>query len=349
MRMSSRVSMRDVAQLAGVSQRTVSNVVNDFVHVAPDTRQRVQRAIDQLRYRPHLAARRLRGGRTGIVALALPELRSPYFAELAYRVQRTAQNSGVTLLIDQTGGSPDSERLVLDGYHSGLVDGLILNPISLSADDIARRELDVPVVLLGESIDTSAFLHVSIDNDAAAKAAVRHLLDLGRRRIAALGAPNPLTRYGPAARRHRGYQDAMGSAGVPVGPDLAIETDKWSRSSGYALAPRIAGLRPRADAVFCFDDALALGLMRGLFELGVRVPDDIAIMGWDDIEQCRFSTPTLSSVSPDMVAIAELAVRGLLEPTAGHLGNNPPVDFRIVPRESTGFEAGAPLRESAAP
>ena len=333
--MSARVTMRDVAQLAGVSQRTVSNVVTGSVPVAARTRETVLLAIEQLRYRPHAAARRLRGGRTGVVALAVPAISEPYFAALAGIIQSRAEESGLTLLIDQTGGSADRERLVLDGYHSDLIDGLILNPIGLSADDLARRNVDVPMVLLGESVETSAILHVSVDNVAAATDAVQYLLKLGHRRVVALGAPGPQTPNGPSARRYRGYAEAMGAAGVVVGPGQVIETDVWSRASGYGFAQQIADLRPAADAVFCFDDVLALGLIRGLTELGVRVPADIAVLGWDDIEEARFSTPSLTSISPDTRAIADIAVRGLLQQPGDGPGRIH-VGYKLEVRESTG-------------
>src|SRR3712207_2546012 len=178
--------MRDVAALAGVSPRTVSNVVSGYVHVRPETRERVQRAIDELKYRPNVSARSLRRGRTGIIALAVPEIAAPYFAELGDLIQREAGARGVTLLVDQTGADRERELLVLDGYRSTVIDGFILSPMAITGEDLEAQELDIPAVLLGERIHDSGLLHVSIDNVAAARTATAHLVEGGRRRIAAV-------------------------------------------------------------------------------------------------------------------------------------------------------------------
>jgi DNA-binding LacI/PurR family transcriptional regulator len=326
--------MHDVAKLAGVSQRTVSNVVNDFVHVAPETRERVKRAIDALDYRPHVTAQNLRRGRTGILGLALPEL-GGYFAELAELVQRQAHEHDVTLLIDQTGGGTrDRELLVLDRYRSNLIDGLILHPLTLTAQDLVARDLGVPIVLLGERIDSSELMHVSIDNVAAAREATEHLISLGRRRVAAVGAPALHMPSSPAIQRHRGYLDAMGGAGLPVARELVIETDRWSRETGRRMADQISRIRPQIDGVFCFNDLLALGLMRGLADLGVRVPDDIAVVGWDDIDDAGYANPRLTSIAPDKQSIAVAAIRGVLQleplPDA-----SPDISYVLRPRQST--------------
>ena len=155
-------NMRDVAKLADVSQRTVSNVVNGYTHVKPETRRRVQEAIRRLNYRPNISAQKLRQGRTGMVALAVPEeIAAPYFAELADQVQRQAAERGITLLIDQKGGRRERELLVLDGYRSNVIDGLILSPLSITPFDLTNWGLDFPRCCWG-SIDTGGVIHVSI-------------------------------------------------------------------------------------------------------------------------------------------------------------------------------------------
>lgn len=320
------VSMRDVARLAGVSQRTVSNVVNDATYVRPETRARVQQAIGTLRYRPNVSAQKLRSGRTGLVALALPEIEVPYFADLAANVQRRASELGVTLLIDQTGGTRERELLVLDGYHSNMIDGLILNPLSITALDLSHRDLGFPVVLLGESIDTSDVVHISIDNVGAARAATVHLLELGRTQVAALGAAREPATSGPGPRRLRGYSAALGDAGYAVESTRVLETSKWNRANGYAAAADIVEQRLPVDALFCFNDLLALGALKAFSERGVRVPDDIAIVGWDDTEECAYATPGLTSISPDKESIASMAIERLMHLIAG----DPSTDTELV-------------------
>ncbi len=330
------VSMRDVGVRAGVSQRTVSNVVNGYVHVSPATRERVQRAIEELRYRPNVSARSLREARTGIIALALPEIAAPYFAELADHVQRRAGEHGVTLLIDQTGASRDREMLVVEGYGSHAIDGLILSPMALTAEDLAGRDVGLPMVLLGERITDGGLVHISVDNVAAAREATGHLIGSGHRRIAALGV-NVTGGAGPAQARLRGYLQAHEEAGLPAAPELRISTDGWSRVAGYAAADALLRAGTPVDALFCFNDVVAMGALRAIADHGLQVPSDIAVVGWDDVQEAEFSTPSLTSISPDKAALARTAVDCLLAQVAGE-----PVaieerlcGYRLVVREST--------------
>ncbi len=336
------VSMRDVAARAGVSPRTVSNVVSGYVHVRAETRERVQRAIDELKYRPNMSARSLRLGRTGIIALAVPEIAAPYFAELADLIQRAAEARGVTLLVDQTGASRERELLVLDGYRSNLIDGFILSPMAITAEDLAAQELDIPAVLLGERISDSGLLHVAVDNVAAARAAVAHLVETGRRRIAAVGADLRTTNMGPAVRRMHGYRLAMATAGLDPLPELEVTTGGWARSSGYAAVDALLARGTEVDALFCFNDVLALAAIRAITDRGLRVPDDVAVLGWDDTEEASYSVPSLTSVSPDKAAIARTAVDRLLAQVEGEPAAAAEVScgYRLVVRESTARRVG---------
>lgn len=331
-------SMRDVAELAGVSQRTVSNVVSDYVHVKPETRRKVRQAIVALRYRPNVAAQKLRSGKTGLLALAIPEIATPYFAELADHIQRAAEERGSTLLIDQTGGLLERELLVLEGYRSNIIDGLILSPLAVTADDLAQRDLDFPTVLLGESIDKGGLLHISVDNVSAARTATEHLLSLGRLHVAAVGAPLVESTVGPAAPRFQGYREALKAAKRLFSPDLVFPTARWTREEGYEIGKRIAAAHPDIDAVFCFNDVLALGLMKGLIDSGRRVPEDVAVVGWDDINEASFSTPRLTTISPDKGQIARLAVTGLLDRVGGRNAGSEELvaNHSFIRRESTG-------------
>src|SRR3712207_4431611 len=207
-----RVGLKHVAARAGVSVKTASNVVNGYAHVTEATRTRVQQAIDELNYRPNLAARNLRQGRSDVIALALPEIDAPYFAELARSVIKCAEAKGWTVLIDQTDGLVDQEQLVLDGIRGRLIDGLIFSPIALGMDELQRRRDTVPLVLLGERVYDGPADHVSIDNVAAARVATAHLVELGRRRIAAIGdQPRPTSQT--AHLRLQGYLEALTESG----------------------------------------------------------------------------------------------------------------------------------------
>ena len=302
-----RVGLRDVAARAGVSVKTVSNVVNNTGRVTPATRRRVQEAVEALGYRPNLSARNLRRGRTGVISLALPELAAPYFAELAEAFIRAAEPRSLTVLIDQTDGRLERERLTSEGRRLHESDGLVFSPLAMTAEDLARRTDDTPLVLLGEHAVGSPHDHVIVDNRAAAAQAVHHLFSLGRRRVAVIGAQHSGPRD-TSELRLAGYRQALAETGVPYDPALVADVTWFHRADGARAMRRLLDLPEPPDAVFCFNDLLALGAIRCAHEQGLRVPDDIAVIGFDDIEEGRFSTPTLSTIAPDRRQIAETAL-----------------------------------------
>ncbi|WP_345620915.1 LacI family DNA-binding transcriptional regulator [Streptomyces ziwulingensis] len=330
-----RVSLKDVAAHAGVSIKTVSNVVNNYQHVTPAMRERVQRSLDTLGYRPNLTARHLRNGRTGIIALALPELGNPYFAELAAAVIDAAADHDHIVLLDHTGGRREQELLVSRGFRARVIDGLILSPLELGTEDLRDRAEHVPLVLLGEREYDLPYDHIAIDNVAAARTAVRHLVDLGRREVAFIGARGG--RSEPAQLRVRGWRAELVAAGLPADDGLVAATDGWGHADGAAAMARILETGRRPDAVFAYNDVMAIGAMRTLHERGLRVPEDLAVVGFDDVVEGRFGAVTLTSVSPDKTAIGRLAVESVLARLAG--GALEPrrirAAHRLVEREST--------------
>jgi DNA-binding LacI/PurR family transcriptional regulator len=309
-------TLKDVAELAGVSIKTVSNVVNGYGFVKPENRRRVEEALKATGYRPNIGARNLRRGRTGFIAMVVPELSIPYFGELASRVITAAARHDWNVLIEQTQGSRDRERNALSTLGPHIVDGAILSPESLTAEDFAVLDPGVPVVMLGEhSVNVTAD-HVAIDNVAAAQEAVRHLTDLGRRRIAAIGA-NP--HRGTAALRLEGYHAALHAAGLDPDPRLVATVAKYHRSDGYAAMDALLGLPEPPDAVFCFNDLLAVGAMSAAADRGVRIPDGLAVVGFDDIEEGAYSNPRLTTIAPHKQAIAEKAVELLHDRTSAEV------------------------------
>ncbi|MEU9651030.1 LacI family DNA-binding transcriptional regulator [Streptomyces sp. NPDC048110] len=330
-------TLRDVARRAGVSIRTVSNVVNGSVPVSDELRVRVQAALDELDYRPNLVARNLRRGRSGMIALVVPELDVPYFAELAREVITAARAHGYVVMLDQTDGDGERERELLGREsRATMFDGLLLSPLAISADELRRRTNRVPVVLLGEHIFNGSFHHVAIDNVVAAREATEHLLGLGRRRVAAIG-DQPYSTGETAQLRTTGYRQALERAGVTVDEELIVPTPRFHRHLGARAMERLLALPEPPDAVFCYNDLLAIGAMHTLTRAGVRVPDDIAVVGVDGIQEGRYSSPSLTTVAPDKAAIARTAVSTLL----GVIDGSAPAPteakapHRLVVREST--------------
>jgi DNA-binding LacI/PurR family transcriptional regulator len=304
--------LKDVAARAGVSIRTVSNVVSGSGAVAEETRARVQTALDELGYRPNLAARNLRAGRTGLIGLAIPELHSPYFGELAGLIVADAQQRSWTVVIDQTFGDPEAERRLLEGTGGRLVDGLIISPWALSPEELTAYAHNTPVVLLGERPPHGLADRVAIDNVAAADEATSHLLDIGCRRIAAIGL-QPHLHNGTAQQRLQGHHRALARGGLTPDPSLQRAVNALHRSDGARALTSLLEAGARPDAVFAFTDELALGALHVAHERGLRVPQDLAIVGFDDIEDGRYACPPLTSVVPDKKQIAERALQCLAD------------------------------------
>lgn len=330
-------TLHDVARIAGVSIKTVSNVINDYPHIRPATRSKVEAAIAELGYTPNLTARNLRSGRTGAIALAVPDLSLSYFAELAAEVIAEAERAGVVVLVEQTGGDRDRELELLQSSRLKLTDGLIFSPLGMGQDDVDRLAVSYPLVLLGERIFGGPLEHITMQNVVAARTATEYLIASGRRRIAVVGAHDGEV-IGSAGLRLRGYREALDAAGIPFDEDLIGYTTLWHRSNGARSMRELLDRGVAFDAVFGLNDTLALGAMRALQESGRRVPDDVAVVGWDDLDEAEYSIPSLTTVDPGRDWIAKTAVATLLARIADRSSTVQPreiiADFRIVERES---------------
>jgi len=333
-------TLKDVAAAAGVSVKTVSNVVNGYAGVSPRMRARVEKVVAELDYHPNLSARSLRTGRTGIVALAVPELSEPYFAEVAQCVVSAARARDWTVLVDQTEGEPAREEWVIGASRRHLLDGVIMSPLGLDDRALSTRDESLPLVLLGERVSPSAGTdHVAIDNVAAAREATEHLLATGRRRIGVIGVQRD-RRWATSHLRLRGYRAALAAHRVRVDTRLFGEVAGFDRRAGRQAVHELLARDARPDALFCFNDLLAYGAIRTLHEVGLRVPDDVAVVGFDDNTHDEDAVPSLTSVSPDKEQLAEFAVAALADRIAAA---DPP-----APREFTVPHA-LRVRESSAP
>ncbi|WP_322409696.1 LacI family DNA-binding transcriptional regulator [Microbacterium invictum] len=331
-----RVRLIDVAERAGVSMKTVSNVIHDYPHVAPALRARVQAAIDELGYRPNLTARRLATGRTGMIALAIPEIDHPYFSELSRRIAEEATGLGYRVIFEQTLSDASAERAVLHDREAGLVDGVIFHPVQMGTMEIARLAPDVPLVLLGEAAMPVTTDHVMIDNVAAAADGVDLLLTAGRRRIAFLGTVrDDIT--GSTGQRLLGYQDRLIAAGIRPDPWLILPVDGFSIEDSRVALLRAIDRGVDFDAVLCRDDKFAIGALKALATAGRSVPAEVAVLGWDDTHLASYSSPALTSIAPDKHALAQTALGLLVERIEGHkgVGRHRIVPHSISVRETT--------------
>lgn len=327
-----RATVRDVARLAGVSPKTVSNVVNGGVPVRDVTRERVQRALEALDYVPNLSARGLRNGRTGVIVVGLPDLTTAYSAEMAHHFVTASARRGWSVQLEETGtGGSRREAELLSRAREHLVDGLVLNPVLLETSAVQRGVSLPPVVLIGE-VEQPVVDHVWVDNVAAAQAVTELLIARGHRRVGVLG----VMRSASSRLREQGFRRAFAAARLPIDPALEIPVRCWDPASGYESARSWLSDHEPPDALFCFTDSLALGALHALAEAGVRVPDDVSVVGYDDVPEAAHYTPPLTTVTFDKAAFAEavLARLALRIADPGGPATTSTVDFAIVERGS---------------
>ena len=311
-----KVTLQDVADRAGVSMKTVSNVVRGYQHVSTPMRERVMTAIDDLGYRPDARGRSLATGRSSMFALAIPDLRRPYFAELAHVFARVSAQRGFRLLLEETGGTSEGERSVLLDRESGLVDGAVIHPAVLSASELDALRRETPVVFLGEDPQPLRADQVTIDNVAAAREAVGHLATAGRRRIGFLGHESGrLSRT--SELRLQGYRAGLGDARLRFAASRLVAREEGDALGAEAALGAALDRGLAIDALLCRDDLAAIGALRALRLRGIAVPTDVAVVGWDAIAVGTSLVPSLTSVAADAQQLAERALDMLIERVHG--------------------------------
>ncbi|WP_150307252.1 LacI family DNA-binding transcriptional regulator [Planctomonas psychrotolerans] len=331
-------SIRDVAARAGVSVGTVSNVLNHPSKVSGPAAERVHAAIRDLGFVRNGAARQLRAGRSSTVGLIVLDVRNPFFTDLARGAEERAAQSGLSVLLGNGDENRDRESTYLDLFEEQGVLGVLISPLGDVTARLERlRARGTAAVLVDRSGDESRFSSVSVDDIAGGRLAVDHLLAQGRRRIAFVGGPFDIRQV---ADRHRGAELSVGShpdASLEVVPVPAL-TVQAGRAAGQSIVRRPAAERP--DAVFAANDLIAMGVLQALVMQGggVRVPGDIALIGYDDIDFASAAVVPLSSVRQPSALIGRTALDILLEEA-----DDPALDARhivfqpeLIVRESTG-------------
>jgi LacI family transcriptional regulator len=325
--------MRDVAQKANVSIKTVSRVVNEQGEVADNTRQRVLAAIDELGYRPSKVARALVTHRTDTVGLIIGDIMNPYFFEVARGVLDAAEEHGYSVFVCNSDGDAEQENKALHTLADHAVDGIIVFPAWENEEYIkAFSEHFKPMVVVNRSFEHSGIGLVLTEICRGARLAVEHLIRRGHTAIGMLSGPtHPLG----MVQREQGFREALAEHGVPVVEEWIVGGQPVMEQ-GYRAAHRLLSQHPQVTAIFAYNDLLALGAIQACRELGRRVPDDCAVVGFDDMQFAALVTPPLTTVRVDKYDLGckalELLVKMLDEPD----DNFPPIqmDVELIARES---------------
>ncbi|THV41697.1 LacI family transcriptional regulator [Glycomyces buryatensis] len=331
------VTMSDVAELAGVSKMTVSNVVNDRPGVSGEVRERVLKAIRKSGYRLNVSARTLKSGRTGVIGLAVPEVDRPYFGLLAAQVIAEADRRGFHVAVEQTGAAIAGELDAIAQSHRLQFDGLILSAVGFDPRTWRLPSGDLPLVMLGEQDLGMSIDHVMMPNEEGTEAATGHLVEAGCRKIAIVTGASGDEDTNASSRRYKGYLSALERHGLTPDPALRVTAPGWDLEGGRAAGHRLAEAGAAVDGVVAVTDTVAQGVLRGLADKGVRVPDQVRLIGFDDIPEAAYMTPSLSTVAPDhqwMAAKAvELVAARIADPDREATQHTAP--YAIMARETT--------------
>jgi DNA-binding LacI/PurR family transcriptional regulator len=333
----------DVARLAGVSHQTVSRVLNDLPNVRPATRARVEQAIAQLRYSPSPAARALVTRRTRTIGLVAPGVSDygPTSVATAFNFAARAERYSVET-VSALDPDPAAVRSVIESLLRQRVDAIVLIVVDVGVLEVVRGlDLSIPVVAAAATARRSPLI-VSIDQYRGARSAVRHLAELGHTRILHVAGPQ---RAPDALERIRGWRDELASHRLEV---VEPRHGDWSAASGYRLGTDL-DIAP-GTAVFASNDHMSIGLLSALRERGLRVPEDISVVGFDDVPEAGYLYPALTTVRQDFASLGELMMQKVLiaveEPDS--VTEDTPLPTHLIVRSSTRAQAGASARAQPA-
>jgi len=306
-------SVKDVAALAGVSLGTVSNVLNRPNRVSTRTRTKVERAMADLGFVRNESARQLRAGKSRVLAYVMLDSNNPFFNDVARGIEEVAEHKDLSVFTCNSDHRASRERSYLNLLEQQRVQGVLITPIdpeTPALDELSAR--GTPIVIVDRTRSANTHCSVAVDDVLGGRLAMDHLLDLGHERVAFVGGPEQI---GQVRDRRDGARRALEDAGRSPDELVVVRTDALNVAEGRSAGARIAGMSTsvRPTAVFCANDLLALGLLQQCVSLGIRVPDDVAIVGYDDIEFAAAAAVPLASVRQPRRELGRRAAELLLE------------------------------------
>lgn len=332
------VRLKDIAKDLGVSVITVSKALRNHSDISHETRARVLKRVKELNYRPNLAAQSLVTGRSYMMGLIVPSLLHPFFANVAKGISSVLRHHGFSLVMSNAEDDAEIELHAIEMLLARRVEALLI--ASTQSDIAAFRRLEehnVPFVLIDRRFDGLSANYIGMDDVAVGRVATEHLIEIGCRRIAHIAGDV----ISPALGRMEGYKSALAKHGLPFRPEYFVSTihmDEDATEKGYELARPLMQLTPRPDAIFCFNDPLAAGAMRAIIECGLRIPDDVALIGCGDLPYDSILRVPLSSVDQQSLLMGQRAARmalATIESKNGTAAKEIILEPRVVVRDST--------------
>lgn len=314
------ITIQDVARTAGVSVSTVSRVLNDKVDVAPETYEKVQQVIKDLGYASSLAAKSMRSRKTNVIGLVVPDLEQAFCLNVVKGVNRAIEQLGYDLLVYSGGNSANRSWAVRERQYVSLLNGSITDGIIVVTPTAETFSTNYPLVAIDPHLDSAEFPTVIATNHVGALSAMEYLLGLGHGRIGFIGGRSDLQ---SAIRRLQGYKDSLRQANIPFDPEL-VQIGDFTQESGYRCAQKLLVLPTRPTAIFAANDRSAIGAIEAITEIGLKVPEDISVIGFDNIEEASFVNGGLTTVDQFISDMGRVAVEMLVS-----LIQNRPLEHQI--------------------
>jgi LacI family transcriptional regulator len=302
------VRMKDIARDMGLSTVTISKVLRGHSDISEETSKRVLKRMEELNYQPNLAARALITGRTSTIGLVVPDLLHPFFAQIAKAISAGIRGQGYSLIITSSEEDPELERQEIEQLLARRVDVIVIASAQWTVESFRRiEERKIPYILIDRCFVGLAANFVGVDDEAVGMIATNHLIDQGCRKIAHIRGPETSTALG----RVEGYRRALAARQMAPLPhhiiSIGTSGDDRGGPGGYEATKKLLATKPRPDGIFCFNDPIALGVMRAILDAGLRIPEDIAVVGCGNVLYSDFLRVPLTSVDQDSSAIGKIA------------------------------------------
>jgi DNA-binding LacI/PurR family transcriptional regulator len=333
------ISIADIARIAGVSHTTVSRALRQSPLISLDTRERIQRLAEEMGYTPNAIAQSLQTRRTSMIGLVVTSIDDPFLSDVVKGVEEVARVAGLSVILSATHNDPDQEMAVIETFHRRRVDGILVASSRITSKYRKRLEhIRVPTVIINSQAESQDdLLHwVAVDDRAGAQIAVEHLLQLGHRSVGYLGVN---CRPRSNQLRLQGYQDALAAGGMSYQDGWMViapgkeASDEEDVAAGQTLLPQL--LNSGCTAVFCYNDMVAIGALIAAQQRGVAVPQQLSVVGFDDIRMASYVTPPLTTIRQPKVELGHLATEVMLDLLHNRPGKNHVLQPALVTRAST--------------
>lgn len=325
-------TIQDVAQKAGVSVATVSRVINKHNKVSVKARLKVEQAIDELNYEPNALGRNLRNAESRLLLVLLPSISNPFYTEIIKGIENTAIAKGYNILLCETDSNPEREKIYFNMLRNRLADGIILMDPTVNKDNLYALAAKHPIVRCSEFDEEGQIPYVTIDNELAAYQAVKHLIKLGNKKIALINSDET---YLYARERRGGYEKALQEYGIPLQKQWIYNTEKIDFESGQQAMRTLLHQAERPTAVFAVSDVLAIGALKEIHLNRLRVPEDIAIIGFDKISFSNMTYPTLTTIAQPMYRMGCISAEMIIDKIKGEKVESLLLDHELIIRGST--------------